>query len=516
MNFFLKTLTALLLSLCILLISSCDDKDDVVEELVIQPSMTFFAFLKEYNSQLKTDIIIDVSKGDTVVAFIPSLKVDSLVASFDGNFVVVRVGDTEQVSNATINDFNNPVTYTIIDENGRIKQLTFLITGYNGLPKIDINTDGSSPIVSKQEYVSATVHIGNCPVYGVLDAPCGIKGRGNFSWAGYPKKPYHLKLNQKESVFGFPSNKDWILLAEYTDKSLLRTAFMFGFSEAVQMEWTPRYQFVELYINDDYQGVYILTEQVERAKGRVNVEDNGFIIEDDNHWSDEPLYFQTDLLRNYYTFKYPKSININVGDLKYKFISSFMNNLESELVKISMGKESHYYDYIDIECFAKWYIIMELTGNYDPNLFYTLATPNSLLKASPVWDAEWSLGLAVIDNRIERTWKLPPFLPQVESFVWKNEKMFSYLLQDRIFKNKLKELWSKYKSNIANVRWKIKSQAETLSYAQKDNFVKWPVLGQFYSAILVSFDNWEDETKYCISFFDKRFAWFDDYISKLE
>ena len=516
MNSPIKELVFVFISLCILLFCSCDNKDIVIEE-PSQSSMTSFAFLKEYNKQLENDVIVDVSQSDTIVAFIPFLRTDSLVASFDGNFIIAKVGDIEQISNVSINNFNTPITYTLYDKNGNISKLTLLVTGYNGLPRVEINTEDGSPIKSKQEYVNAKVYIGNSPINGILDSSCRIKGRGHYTWSGYPKKPYHLKLNEKESVLGFPSNKDWILLAEYTDRSLLRTAYMFGLSEAVQKDWTPKYQHVELYVNNEYQGVYILTEQVERAKDRINIEDSGFIIEDDNHWSEEPLCFQTELLKSYYTFKYPKPVDkINSGDSKYEFMSNFMNNLESELVKISTEKETHYYDYLDLESFAKWYIIMELTGNYEPNLYYILAYPNSLLKATPVWDAEWSLGLAVIDNRIERTWKLPPYLPQVESFVWKNEKMFSYLLQDRIFKNKLKELWSKYKSNIANVRWKIKSQAETLSYAQKDNFVKWPVLGQFYSAILVSFDNWEDETKYCISFFDKRFAWFDNYISKLE
>lgn len=513
MKYPIKELVFVFTLLCILLLSSCDSQDVDIEESG-QPSMTSFAFLKEYNKQLEKDVVVDVSQGDTIIAFIPFLNTDSLIASFDGNFIIAKVGDVEQISNVSRNNYNNPITYILYDRNGNISKLTLLITGYNGLPRVEISTEDGSLINSKQEYINAKVHIGNSPINGVLESSCRIKGRGHFTWLGYPKKPYHLRLNQKKSVLGFPSNKDWVLLADYTDKSLLRTAYLFGLSKAVEMDWTPKYQHVELYINNEYQGVYIFTEQVERAKERVNVEDDGFIIEDDNHWSEEPLCFQTNLLKSYYTFKYPKPIDkINIGDSKFEFISSFMNNLESELVKISTEKETHYYDYIDLESFAKWYIIMELMGNYEPNLYYTLASPDSVLKASPAWDAEWSLGLAAIDDRIERIWKKTPYIPQVNSFIWKDEKMYAYLLKDPVFVDVLVQQWDKYKSNILNVKKEIEVIRESLVNGQKSNFERWPVLGQLYSAILITFETWKEETEYCNSFFHERYNWFDNYVN---
>ena len=93
------------------------------------------------------------------------------------------------------------------------------------VPVVEIITDRQADVVSKEEYLRARITVKeNNSVK--IQSFCNIKGRGNYTWDGYPKKPYKIKFDEKTAVCGFPANKDWVLLSDYCDKSLLRTAYM--------------------------------------------------------------------------------------------------------------------------------------------------------------------------------------------------------------------------------------------------------------------------------------------------
>ena len=136
-------------------------------------------------------------------------------------------------------------------------------------PTINIVTKDSVAVTSKVDDLEATIRITEPKFWGEVETTCRIRGRGNATWKDYPKKPYKIKLDVKMSLFGFPENRDWVLLAEYCDKSLLRTAYMCEVSKAIGIDYTVNYQHVSLIINGEYQGVYVLTDQVEKGKNRV-------------------------------------------------------------------------------------------------------------------------------------------------------------------------------------------------------------------------------------------------------
>ena len=66
-----------------------------------------------------------------------------------------------------------------------------------------------------------------------------IRGRGNSTWALHPKKPYQLKLESKRTLFGMPSDKKWLFLAEYSDKTLIRNRLAFELGRLSTLRWTP-------------------------------------------------------------------------------------------------------------------------------------------------------------------------------------------------------------------------------------------------------------------------------------
>lgn len=109
---------------------------------------------------------------------------------------------------------------------------------------------------------------------GLLDY---IKGRGNSTW-GMPKKPYNIKLEEKENLFGMGKSKKWSLIANYADTSLLRNSLAYLAAENAGVPYTPKFTPVDVYINGNYEGAYLLTTRVEVDKTRVNIQN----LEDEN------------------------------------------------------------------------------------------------------------------------------------------------------------------------------------------------------------------------------------------
>ncbi len=152
---------------------------------------------------------------------------------------------------------------------------------FTSLPVLRISTKDAAPIVSKEIYISATFTLTNPAVSPRAAALNGkIRGRGNSTW-GQPKNPYKIQFTDDASYASIPDflgmkkNRNWALLADYFDRSLLRNklALSLGSSSVFSdgLKWTPSGQHVEVYLNDDYVGVYLLTEDIRIDPARLNI-----------------------------------------------------------------------------------------------------------------------------------------------------------------------------------------------------------------------------------------------------
>ena len=103
------------------------------------------------------------------------------------------------------------------------------------VPEIRIYTEEGRDVESKNEYLDMNLFVKGEREYA-LSASGRIKGRGNATW-GYEKKPYKIKFDEKQPLLGYPANKEWVLLAEYCDKSLMRTAYMCELAKTVGMPY---------------------------------------------------------------------------------------------------------------------------------------------------------------------------------------------------------------------------------------------------------------------------------------
>lgn len=178
------------------------------------------------------------------------------------------------------------------------------------LPVVYVETENHRTITDTETQVPATVYIDSMlPEYrslGTAEMPIAatIKGRGNWTWSGFDKKPYKLKFDTKQKVLGMPNNRHWCLMACADDYiGFLKMPAGFRISEAVGLRWTPRMCAVELVLNGRYMGLYFLTEHVRIAANRVNIVEQeegetdsraltgGWLVEIDNYSSANNITF---------------------------------------------------------------------------------------------------------------------------------------------------------------------------------------------------------------------------------
>ena len=380
------------------------------------------------------------------------------------------------------------------------------------VPVIRIEVENGRNIESKDEYLKVQVRIQETEdlVYSISGR---AKGRGNATW-GYDKKPYKLKFDNKLGVFGFPANKEWVLLAEYCDKSLMRTAYMCELAQTVGLDYPIHYRHVHVYLNGEYKGLYVLTDQVEKKSNRVDIEDDGYLFENDNYFWDEPLYFRTDTREYWYTFKYPdpEDGEIAEGDKNYNFITGFMNDFEAALYGDNFDDpENGYRKYLDVGSFANWFLVQELIANLEPNMYYVLPSRDSKLQIGPVWDAEWSMGLAYREDEYA-SWAGLPTEPDRYQAIWSKWKYFGRLFEDEYFVEAVRTEWEVLKQNIPAFQGEMQKLADRISKDQVLNFNRWGTLGWHVSVGLICLGTWEKEVDYVEQFFADRVEWLDAYL----
>lgn len=258
------------------------------------------------------------------------------------------------------------------------------------LPVININTENYDPIISKEFYINCEVTVSNTTAEFTLESESGkIKGRGNTSWKN-DKKPYHLKFNSKVDLFGNGAAKDWTIIPNHTDYSMIRNYL--AYSAAAQMETLGgmgEMQFVELYLNGQYDGVYLICEQIEPHEERVQMNtaegvlDAGYIIELDGHSEGDRFVVNN----KYYTIhtpnNYTKDQKNYIGTYVIDCLEALKNGSWNDIIAL-----------MDVESFAESYIIHEIHKCCDVGYssFYMIKDAGGKMRCGPVWDFDRSLG----------------------------------------------------------------------------------------------------------------------------
>lgn len=277
-----------------------------------------------------------------------------------------------------------------------------------------------------------------------------IRCRGNASWEDTDKKSYQLKLMEKKDLLGMGAEKQWILLANAFDQTLLRNTIAFDIAKELGVSFSPDSEYVDVYINGEYVGNYLLTEKVEIGKERVNINNlekqmellNQEILlsESEFFMEQQGRLFST---KGYRIEKQPENISggylleIEMSDRYGLEASGFITSRMQAVVFSSPKYASyeqvsyianryqdfedaifsedgyspysgvHFSEYIDMDSFAKKYLLEELTKNLDASFtsqfFYK---PDDAVStkffAGPVWDYDKSIAASgITENGID-------------------------------------------------------------------------------------------------------------------
>lgn len=266
----------------------------------------------------------------------------------------------------------------------------------DGLPTLRINTPDGRDIESKEEYVMKceallTREDGERDLYGLA----ALKGRGNTTWPP-PKKPYTLHFHSSQSVLGRPKNRSWVLLANFHDTTLIRNDIAYYMGRTMsRLDFTPDPAMVYLHLNGQYRGIYQICEKLTTGPDRVNVGDDGFLLEIDKKSGEGDITFPlAHLPEALINIKEPEEIA--VGDNNYNYIRDYVTAFEEALFSDDfLDPEKGYAKYIDEDSFVEWYLINEIAKNWDAKLWtscYMSLRRGGKLKMGPLWDFDVAFG----------------------------------------------------------------------------------------------------------------------------
>jgi hypothetical protein len=410
------------------------------------------------------------------------------------------------VNSASANDFTQVLTYTIEMDDGRKGSYDVDITAFTGLPNIYITTDGGAQIDSKDDYVTGNFTIDggrDFDDFSVVDMK--IRGRGNSTWFLHPKKPFQMKLVDKASVLNMPSKKKWLFLAEYSDKTMLRNTIAFEMGYLSGLPWTPKSQFAEVFINGQYNGTYNISEKVEEGSNRVDIGDDGFLLEIDqlDRQDLDDVYFYTN--RFLVAVKEPE---LTKDDTQYQYISALINEFEQNLFSATFADPiTGYASDIDVGTFVDWYLISEITKNVDSRSFssiYFNVKPGEKIKMGPLWDFDLSFGNVDYAD------------PQYYQGFWvKENPWFKRLFSDPAFVEKVKLRFDYFNNNRDLILDKIDAYAEKLKWSQQENDEKWHTLGVYVWPNPVVFDTYAEEVEHLKTWYTARMDWLGNAINNL-
>ncbi len=334
----------------------------------------------------------------------------------------------------------------------------------------------------------------------------GIEIRGSSS-QGFPKKSFGFETRDSvgveldASILNMPAEHDWILNANYTDKSLMRNTLTYQMAMWMG-HYDARYRYCELVINGQYQGIYILSEKIKRDQNRVDIATlstsdttgdeltGGYIIKLDKTTGSSGAGWTSNYIPDnggphpYYQIEYPKATTLLPVQQNYihALIDSFENVMASPNFADSVIGYPHF---INDQSFIDFFIINELAKNIDgyrlsSYLYKDKNSNDRHLYAGPMWDFDIAWGNADYYNGSNSTgWQfLFPFAGDAFQIpFWWNK-----LLQDPVYRNKLKCRWNTLRTSIINTNYlfnHIDSVALMLDEAKDRNFTAWPILGVY-------------------------------------
>ncbi len=431
--------------------------------------------------------------GDIYYAFLPSYtNTDEIKIALDDSHKVYIDGIESEFVEIEIEHQYNIVIKNFLGITVCNEKLLFIKSANIGALSIQI-TNGTIQDINNDKSIkkSGTIQFINSQAETFFNGSFkAIHGRGNSSWEK-EKKPYIIEFETPVNLGGFGAIQEYCLIASANENSCLRNKIAYELANAINLGYSPRSDFVDLYIDGNYYGLYLLVEKIDVAQNQIDIYDlenqtqkiNQFKLDTypifksvsngtekkafsvPNNPDDisggylvELEYYARLLTENtYFTTKSGLAFNVKHPNActaeQIEYISNYFQQAENSL------STQEFYKYIDVQSWAKYYLIQEFLANTDQAscFFYKNSDAiDSKIYAGPVWDFDLSMGLGKFTDGINET--VSPYRYYVNNRAW-----FADLYNQPLFQSVLKEI---YTSDFRNIIHNFLSKNLDEYYAQ--------------------------------------------------
>ena len=422
--------------------------DDVIES---------FVFSSKHNPSLPFDI-----KGyfveDIVYCFLPesiNKKATLSVSAFSDNTILCN--GTEIKNNVQIDlQADNR-----IETDGRVYTVKPV---YTKLPYISFETMDNNLVYPGGGYVPAIGRMWEKDSVEILSQVFQVRVRGNTT-AECPKLSYKIKTENNFELYGLNKADEWTLLANFFDPSMLRNYTAYSMSDMLGMEYVPQQEYVELFLNGEYQGVYAFTTQIGIHSGNIDLKmmdnslDGSYLLEMD--FRTAGTEYQLDSLFDItVVIKEPSNFSTEQKNKIQQDLTRFEKAILSEDFT---ADGIHYSELIDVKSFADFYLVNEIMGNHEARSglsVYIYKNSEGKLAMGPVWDMDFAAG-----NNSDEKFRKAEGIPLSECH-W-----YQRLLSDPVFCKIVKEEYAKLASAEDKLHDRFVKHIDEISQAANNNFI---------------------------------------------
>lgn len=394
------------------------------------------------------------------------------------------------------------------------------------LPLVVFRTEANvSEVTSKTTWLPGRVNIISDNGATLKADSMNVRGRGNGSWS-FEKKPYKFKLANKAKLLNMPAKaKEWTLINNYGDKTMIRNNVAFKISEIFEMDYTPACTLVDVIFNGQYKGSYQLCDQVEVHKKRVDVtemtsDDNegepltgGYLIELDAYAGSEPKHFTSGSYGIPVTVHYPD--NDDITPQQFEYIQKAFNTLTASVYySYYKDEELGYKNYMDEESWLKYFLIEELSGNTDGYWsVYMAKDRNDVFRTYPVWDFDLAFDN---DRRTHPILTMTDFLClSSKSSAASGVRNFNRRIVESCSKQ-LTELWSWYRYegdlNYETLKAAVDSLGAENALSAEYNYIRWDILNKPTQQQYTVRGSYKAEVDFLNEYLYDRLAWLDNKV----
>ena len=390
------------------------------------------------------------------------------VLSFSGSVTAASAGTLDREHGTLTGAFAASDRVTLTLDGGKTVQIC---AKQSSLPSLRLTLNGTTlEQVHRDKNVK---YPGNDLVLtdgdDVLTGTVEFKGRGNSTWREYAKKPYQIKFSKKTSVLGMPAAKKWILLANASDDSMIRTRLVYDAAEQMGFPYVTEYKYVDLWVDGEYLGVYLIGEKAEIGKNRLNLQDPaGAMFELDNGFAtDEDHYFFEGRLNSYFALKEIVEDDAHIAQAMSNFqtaMTRFTTALTSEgWENLSLAQLNRM---IDVDSLARYYLMNEYVLNgegFFTSFFWYQDGASDVLHVGPLWDFDTCMG-----NKQEKV---------TDYNACDTSVLMKKMLNIPAFYQRVQELYARYEPVLTGMAGQIDGRKAEIGVSADLNYLRWNTLG---------------------------------------